>query len=117
MSEDALTSPAKHNESGRLRGWADETPKQTLSKKVSKSDHHNSKDDILPVAEIAANLVDKSLSKDQSEKNENVSHRAAAFKELNANSTTKLSLEGVNLRLFIQNLVPESQLQEVPLKT
>jgi len=91
----------------RQSGWADEKPKSNMVRKSSKFSHQDSKD----VAEAVPISVEGSLTRDQNLKRENF-NRAAALKELNANSSSKLFLEGVDLRPFTKNLVPESQLQE-----
>jgi len=115
MYEDKLPSPVKHNgpktpsrsKKPTTSGWAEETPKQTLEKKLSKIRLQDSEEDTTAAPKaVTANHIDSTKN------SENVD-RAAAFKELNADSISKLCLEGVNLRILLKNLVPESQLQEV----
>jgi len=66
LEQKTLTSPVKRNGPERLSGWADDPPKHTQSKKLTKAIQQDPKDDIPPVSETASHIVESSLTREQS---------------------------------------------------
>ncbi|XP_046647973.1 intraflagellar transport protein 43 homolog isoform X1 [Daphnia pulicaria] len=130
MHEDKKsTSPIKSNgtkTTSRFKkqgGWADETQQSNkafsaLEKRFSsiKLKKQESEEEV-PVSTTSdlsnEDVDDLNIVSNLKTENHN---RAAAYKELNANSISKQNmaqyLEGVDLRILTKNILPESQLKE-----